>query len=139
MVGAIRNITDPVACARKYLHADLVLSVEGVIGWKEISGMNERRFISIPSQAISQLGADKDVRVPRIKVDEKRRDEMGIIKEEKILYWGLKSHALICHLYGKVRGRIFLQVCRERAMCFLHHRHEVEEREVSWEGLQPTA
>lgn len=69
------------------------------MGWKEIKGMNERRFISIPIQAINQLGADRDVRVPRIKEEEKRRDEIGIIKEEKFLWWGLKSHALVCHLY----------------------------------------
>lgn len=75
---------EPVAWARKYLHADLVLSEEGLEGWKEMRGINERRFISIPSQAISQLGADKEVKVPRIREEEKRRDEIGIIKEEEV-------------------------------------------------------
>lgn len=32
MAGARRRRTDPVAWARKYLHAELVLSVEGLIG-----------------------------------------------------------------------------------------------------------
>lgn len=56
--------------------------MDGPIGWYEIKGINERRFISIPSQAMSQLGAVKEVSVPKISVVVNKRDEMGIIKEE---------------------------------------------------------
>jgi len=79
---------EPVAWARKYLHADLVLSVEGAIGLYEIKGIKECKFISIPSHAISQLGAVRDVIVPRISVAVNSNEEMGIIKEEVNSYNG---------------------------------------------------
>lgn len=89
VVGPRRNRTDPVACARKYLHAALALSDETLVGWYEIKGTKESRFISIPNQTISQLGAVSEVRVPRIRVITKSRDEMGIIKEESSYGGGL--------------------------------------------------
>ena len=46
--------------------------------------MNERRFISIPNQAISQFGAVREVNVPRMRVEIKRRDEMGMYKGGEI-------------------------------------------------------
>jgi hypothetical protein len=82
--GASKNKIEPVACAIKYLHAALVLSVVGPSGWNVIKGTKERRFISIPSQAISQFGAVKDVSVPRINEEENKIDEIGIIKEELV-------------------------------------------------------
>ena len=87
VVGARRNRMEPVAWARKYLHVAPVLSEETFVGWYEINGINERRFISIPSQAISQLGAVREIKVPRIRLAIKSRDEIGIIKEE-ISYGG---------------------------------------------------
>lgn len=59
------------------------------MGWYEMRGMKESRFISIPSQAINQLGAVSDVMVPRTRVDVNRIDEMGIIKEESSYGGGL--------------------------------------------------
>lgn len=88
VVGPSRNKTDPVACARKYLHAAAVLSVAGPIGWKAIKGINESKFISIPNQAINQLGAVRDVSVPRISEVINRIDEIGIIRENELFYCG---------------------------------------------------
>jgi len=47
-----------------------------------IKGTKDKRFISIPNQAISQLGAVREVNVPRIKVEVNKIEEMGIIKED---------------------------------------------------------
>ncbi len=84
VVGPKRKRTEPVAWARKYLHAALVLLDVILVGWYEIRGMNERRFISIPNQAINQLGAVREVSVPRIRVEIKRSDEMGMYKGGEI-------------------------------------------------------
>lgn len=81
--------------------------------------MNERRFISIPNQAINQLGAVSEVMVPKINVDVKRRDEIGIIKEEKRSYSGGLNPMHFSATFMEVLGRIFLQFCRERAMCLV--------------------
>lgn len=82
--GARRNKTDPVACAIKYLQAALVLSVRGPSAWKVIKGINDSKFISIPSQAISQLGAEREVSVPRIREEVNKIEEIGIIKGELV-------------------------------------------------------
>lgn len=92
--GPIKNSTDPAACAMKYLQALLVFSDTGPKGWKVVSGIKERRFISIPNHAISQLGAVRDVIVPRTRERENKIEEIGIIKEEMFLWWGLKSQAI---------------------------------------------
>lgn len=86
--GARRNRIDPVAWAMKYLQAALVLSVVGPREWNVIKGTKDKRFISIPSQAISQLGAVREVIVPRIKEAENKIEEIGIIKEETGSYGG---------------------------------------------------
>lgn len=66
--------------------------------------MNDKRFISIPSHAISQFGAVRDVRVPNNKVKKNRVAEMGIIKGDFVPWWGLKPQALFCHLYVVEEG-----------------------------------
>lgn len=86
--GASKNKIEPVAWAIKYLHAALVLSVKGPRAWKVIRGIKDSKFISIPSQTISQLGAVSEVIVPRSKDEENKIDEMGIIKGEKFPIMG---------------------------------------------------
>ena len=99
-VGARRNKIVPVACAMKYLQMALVLSVSGPSAWKVIKGINDSRFISIPSQAISQLGAVSEVNVPRTRDEKNKIEEMGMYKGgTSIPWWGLKPQAIICHLY----------------------------------------
>lgn len=80
-VGASKKSTVPVAWARKYLQAGVVLSV-GV--WVNvIRGTKDSRFISIPNQAIIQLGAVSAVAVPSTRVEKNKIEEMGIYKGGK--------------------------------------------------------
>lgn len=51
--------------------------------------MNERRFISIPNHTMSQLGAVREVIVPRMRDEKNRRDEMGIYKGDCVHDEGL--------------------------------------------------
>ena len=64
-----KNILPPQHWARKYL---MVASVSWLWVDKVINGRNDIRFNSIPSQIIIQLALERDSKVPRIIVDEKR-------------------------------------------------------------------
>lgn len=68
--------------------------------------MNDKRFISIPSHAINQLGAVREVKVPNSKVKKNRVAEIGIIKGDFVPWWGLKPQALVCHLYIVEEGSL---------------------------------
>lgn len=82
------------------MHAALVLSVTGPSAWNVIKGMKDKRFISIPSQAINQLGADRDVRVPRINDEKNKIEEIGMYKGGNSSHsGGLNPMQFVCHLY----------------------------------------
>jgi hypothetical protein len=139
-VGPRRNRIEPVAWAKKYLHVAPVLSEETFVGWYEINGINESKFISIPSQAISQLGAVKEIKVPKIRLIIKSRDEMGIIKEESSYNGGLSPMHLSA-TFMRVKCEIerpIILLWKSNVFYYTIRTNKVEEG-FSWEGLQPTA